>query len=324
MFRTATSLAALGFLFSPLAYAHGGSAPVAQAAEPTPVTTTDFGSGIYMLVGRGGNLGVLTGEDGTFVIDSQYADMAPALLSAVNEIAGSSDVRFLLNTHWHGDHTGGNVAMADAGATIFAHDGVRKRLTSENSRVIGGETQVIPPAEEAAWPVMTYSKHMTLNLNGQNIHIVHLPNAHTDGDSAVHFKDANVLHTGDVMFKGRFPFVDVFSGGTFDGYIAALEMMYEMSDDETRIIPGHGSEARRSDLMELRDVMVASVAAVEAEMAGGKSVEDIIAAEPLAEWSEDWGSGFINAETFIRLIHADLTSRGEAEEEPASDPHHHH
>lgn len=309
MIRTATSLVALSLICLPSAFAHGGSGPVAQAAEPTPVTTTDFGSGIYMLVGRGGNLGVLTGDDGTFVIDSQYADMAPALLSAVNEIAGSSEVRFLLNTHWHGDHTGGNAAMADAGATIVAHDGVRKRLTTENSRALGGETQIIPPAEEAAWPVMSYSDSMTLYLNGQTVHVIHLPDAHTDGDSAIYFEEANVLHTGDVMFKDRFPFVDVFSGGTFDGYIAGLEKMHEMTDDETRIIPGHGSEATRADLMSLRDVIAGAVAAVEAEMESGKSVDEIIAADPLAEWSEDWGSGFINAETFIRLIYADLTSK---------------
>lgn len=305
--RTA-ALAALALAGAAPAMAHGSHTHTAQTASPTPVETTDFGDGIYMLTGRGGNIGVLSGEDGTFVIDSQYADMAPALLSAIEDISGESEVRFLLNTHWHGDHTGGNVPMADTGATILAHDGVRTRLTTENSSQMGGETRVTPPAPEAAWPLLTYSEEMRVHLNGQTIHIIHLPYAHTDGDSAVYFEEANVLHTGDVMFSGRFPFVDVWSGGTFAGYIKALSTLYDMTNDETRIIPGHGPESTREDIKKLRDMMIAAVAAVEEEMSGGASLETVQAANPLAPWAGEWDWGFINAERFTALIYNDLSS----------------
>lgn len=305
--RTA-ALAALAIAAAAPALAHGSHTHTAQTASPTPVETTDLGDGIYMLTGRGGNIGVLSGEDGTFVIDSQYADMAPALLSAIEDISGEAEVRFLLNTHWHGDHTGGNVPMADTGATILAHDGVRTRLTTENSSQMGGETRVTPPAPEAAWPLLTYSEEMRVHLNGQTIHIIHLPDAHTDGDSAVYFEEANVLHTGDVMFSGRFPFVDVWSGGTFAGYIKALSTLYDMTNDETRIIPGHGPESTREDIKKLRDMMIAAVAAVEEEMSGGASLEAVQAANPLAPWAGEWDWGFINAERFTALIYTDLSS----------------
>lgn len=306
MIRTSVSIAAAALALAGPAAAHGAGTHTAQTASPTPVETSDLGSGIYMLTGRGGNVGVLSGEDGTFVIDSQYADMAPGLLGAIKDISGAAEVRFLLNTHWHGDHTGANAQMAASGATVVAHDGVRKRLTSENTRAMGGETQTIPPAEEAAWPVISYSDEMTVYLNGQTVEIIHLPAAHTDGDSAVYFREANVLHTGDVMFNGRFPFVDVWSGGTFDGYIEGLGTLYELADDETRIIPGHGPEATRADIKALRDMMVGAVAAVEGEMAG-KSLEEVQAANPLAPWSEDWGWSFIDADTFTALIYEDLS-----------------
>ncbi|HIG21695.1 MAG TPA: MBL fold metallo-hydrolase [Henriciella marina] len=305
--RTAM-VAALALAGAAPALAHGSHTHTAQTASPTPVETTDLGDGIYMLTGRGGNIGVLSGEDGTFVIDSQYADMAPALLSAIEDISGEAEVRFLLNTHWHGDHTGGNVPMADTGATILAHDGVRTRLTTENSSQMGGETRVTPPAPEAAWPLVTYSEEIRVHLNGQTIHIIHLPDAHTDGDSAVYFEEANVLHTGDVMFSGRFPFVDVWSGGTFAGYIKALSTLYDLTNDETRIIPGHGPESTREDIKKLRDMMVAAVAAVEEEMSGGASLEAVQAANPLAPWAGEWDWGFINAERFTALIYTDLSS----------------
>lgn len=301
-------LVALGLATAGPAMAHGPQGHTAQTAAPTPVETTDLGSGIYMLTGRGGNVGVLSGDEGTFVIDSQYTDMAPGLLSAIKEISGDTDIRFLLNTHWHGDHTGGNIPMAETGATILAHDEVRTRLTSENTRAMGGETQTISPADEAAWPVVSYSEEMRVYLNDQTIHILHLPKAHTDGDSAVYFEEANVLHTGDVMFNGRFPFVDVWSGGTFPGYIKALSKLHSLTNDETRIIPGHGPEATRADIKALRDMMIAAVVAVEKSMDGGKSLEEVQAADPLAPWSEEWGWAFIDAERFTALIYADFSS----------------
>ncbi|RIJ23729.1 MBL fold metallo-hydrolase [Henriciella barbarensis] len=306
--KRAAAIVALSLVCAGPAIAHGSHAHTAQSASPTPVETTELGEGIYMLTGRGGNVGVLTGDDGTFVIDSQYADMAPGLLSAIEEIGGETDIRFLLNTHWHGDHTGGNIPMANTGATILAHDEVRTRLSSENTSQLGGDTRITPPADEAVWPLLTYSDEMRVHLNDQTIHVIHLPDAHTDGDSAVYFEEANVLHTGDVMFSGRFPFVDVWSGGTFAGYIKALSTLYDLTDEETRIIPGHGPESTREDIKELRDMMIAAVAAVEEEMSDGASLEAVQAANPLEPWAAEWDWGFINAERFTALIYTDLSS----------------
>ena len=308
MFRSSISVAALALTLTPAALAHGNGTHTAQASQPADVTTSDFGSGIYMLTGRGGNLGVLTGDDGTFVIDSQYAEMAPALLNAVNEIAGSADLRFLLNTHWHGDHTGGNVPMAGAGATIVAHDEVRARLTTDQDLQILGQDRSTPAADEAAWPVISYSKDMTFYLNGQTIRVHHLPNAHTDGDSAVYFEEANVLHTGDVMFNGSFPFVDISSGGTFQGYADGLQDMYDMTDAETRIIPGHGPEADREDIMVLKTMLDETMAAVQAEIDAGKSLEETLEARPLEPWVADWASGFMTEERFTSIMYAGLSA----------------
>ncbi|WP_300390808.1 MBL fold metallo-hydrolase [Henriciella sp.] len=308
MSRTLTSLAALALATTPVAFAHGNGTHTAQAAQPAEVTTSDLGSGIYMLTGRGGNLGVLTGPDGTFVIDSQYAEMAPGLLNAISEVAGDADLRFLLNTHWHGDHVGGNAPMAGSGATIVAHDEVRTRLTTDQELSLLGRDRSTPAAEEEAWPVISYATEMSLYLNGQTIRVHHLPDAHTDGDSAIYFEEANVLHTGDVMFNGSFPFVDISSGGSFQGYVDALQTLYDLTDEETRIIPGHGPEATREDIKALRDMLVDTMAAVQTEIDAGKSLEETLEARPLEPWVEDWASGFMTEEIFTSLVYTDLTS----------------
>ncbi|WP_300375546.1 MBL fold metallo-hydrolase [Henriciella sp.] len=308
MLRHTSGLAALALALAPGAYAHGNGTHTAQSAQPAEVETSELGGGIYMLTGRGGNLGVLTGEDGAFIIDSQYAEMAPALLNAVSEVADTSNVRFLLNTHWHGDHTGGNKPMAGAGATIVAHDEVRTRLTHEQVQDFGSETRTTPPAPEEAWPVISYSEEMRFYLNGQTIHIHHLPHAHTDGDSAVFFEEANVIHTGDVMFNGSFPFVDITSGGTFAGYVTGLETLHELANAETRIIPGHGSEADRTDIMALKTMLEEAMAAVQGEIDAGKTLEETLEARPLEPWVADWESGFMTEKRFTSLMYADLSS----------------
>lgn len=304
--KIVTSLIAVGVAFSPAAFAHNTHLPLAQQAQPVPVTTTDLGDGLYMLQGRGGNIGVLAGEDGVFVIDSQYADMAPGILNAINEIAGEKP-RYLVNTHWHGDHTGGNAIIGETGATIIAHEGVRDRVTVDVTRDFFGQETTTPAAPEAAWPVITFNDEMTLYLNGQTVRLIHAPTAHTDGDTFIYFEGANVLHTGDLMFSGMFPFVDITSGGSFSGFVAASQAMSDTIDAETRIIPGHGPLSTQADIGETLDMLEGAMAAVQAEIDAGKDLDAVLDAAPLTPWVEDWATGFMTEPRFTRLVYLDLT-----------------
>lgn len=304
--KSTTSLVALGLLATPIASAHGAPKSFYQQAQPTPITTTDLGDGLYMLQGRGGNIGVLAGEDGVFVIDSQYADMAPGILSAIDEIAGETP-RYLLNTHWHGDHTGGNAILGEAGATIISHQGVRDRVTVDVTRDFFGQENTTPAAPPEAWPVITFTDEMTLYLNGQTVRLIHTPDAHTDGDTFVYFEEADVLHTGDLMFSGMFPFVDITSGGSFSGYVAASNAMADVASETTRIIPGHGPLSTEADIALTLDMLEGTMAAVQAEIDAGKDVEATLDAAPLTPWVEDWAWGFIDEARFTRLIFADLS-----------------
>lgn len=297
-----TGLFALGLMAAPTAFAHGTHLPLTQQAQPTPVTTTDLGDGLYMLQGRGGNIGVLAGEDGVFVIDSQYADMAPGILNAIDEIAGDAP-RYLVNTHWHGDHTGGNQIIGSGGATIIAHEGVRDRVTVDVTRDFFGQENTTPAAPPEAWPVITFNDEMTLYLNGQTVRLVHAPSAHTDGNTFVYFEEADVLHTGDLMFSGMFPFVDITSGGSFSGYVEASQ--------DTRIIPGHGPLSDEADIALTLDMLEGTMSAVQAEIDAGKDIEAVLDAAPLTPWVEAWAWGFINEARFTRLIYADLNSASE-------------
>lgn len=300
------SLLAAAMFTSPMALAHGPHIPLTQQAQPVPITTTDLGDGLYMLQGRGGNIGVLAGEDGVFVIDSQYADMAPGILSAINEIAGETP-RYLLNTHWHGDHTGGNAIIGATGTTIIAHEGVRDRVTVDVTRDFFGQEATTPASPPEAWPVITFNDEMTLYLNGQTVRLIHTPSAHTDGDTFVYFEEADVLHTGDLMFSGMFPFVDITSGGSFLGFTAASQAMADLATENTRIIPGHGPLSTEADIEAVVDMLGGTMAAVQAEIDLGKDIEAVLDAAPLTPWVEDWAWGFIDEARFTRLIFADLS-----------------
>ncbi len=311
MIRSTSSLAVLAFSCAPITSAHGApSLPLTQQAAPaTVVTSQDLGDGLHMLQSRGGNIGLLTGPDGAFVIDSQYADIAPANLAKIDEIAGDAP-RFLVNTHWHGDHTGGNAAFDASGALIIAHDNVRVRVSTDQSLSIGGTLRETPASDPAAWPIITFNEDMTLHVNGQTARLIHMPNAHTDGDTLVYFEEAGVLHMGDVMFSGMFPFIDISSGGSVDGYIAALDGAYEMINDDTRVIPGHGPLSTREDIKALADMLRGARAAVQAEIDAGKSLDETLAAAPLTPWVEDWATAFMTEPIFTTILYEDLSSAG--------------
>jgi glyoxylase-like metal-dependent hydrolase (beta-lactamase superfamily II) len=262
--------------------------------------------GIHMLTGRGGNIGVSVGEDGLFLIDDQYAPLHGRILAALTAIQ-PGPVRFVLNTHWHGDHTGGNEALGSLGALIVAHEAVRTRMSSQ--QFIAAFGRRVPPSPPGALPVVTFTRDLSLHWNGQTIRVFHVESAHTDGDAVVHFVEADVIHAGDVFFAGTYPFVDLSSGGSIDGTIAAADRILALAGDQTRIIPGHGPLASRADLQRYRDMLALARERVAAAMESGRDLAAIVAGAPLADLDERWGSGFVKADAFVKLIHQSL-SRG--------------
>lgn len=281
--------------------------PAAAQDEEQPevqIEVVPVASGVWMLVGRGGNIGVSAGADGVFLIDDQYAPLTEKIRAAVASINGGP-IRFVLNTHWHGDHTGGNENLGQAGTLIVAHDNVRVRMSSEQFLAVFD--QKVPPSPEVALPVVTFNDAVTFHLNGDEIHAFHVPPAHTDGDSVVHFRNADVIHAGDTFFNGLYPFIDLGSGGDFDGVLGAVERMLEMAGEGTKIIPGHGPLATRADLVRYRDMLAGSRAAVAELIAAGKSREEVIAANPTQAFDEAWGGGFIEPAAFAGTIYDSLT-----------------
>lgn len=278
------------------------AAPIAAAQLPTP-KTTDLGSGIHVIFGQGGNIGVSAGPDGVFVIDDQYPGTAPANLAKIKEIAGAGP-RYLVNTHWHGDHAGGNAAFAEAGAMIFAHENVLKRLSGA-VKSIGLNGQPAPASPEAAWPVVTFTEGVDFHLNDETIQVTKVPASHTDGDSIVLFVEPNIIHTGDIFFNGIFPVIDLGSGGSIKGYLAAMENIWAMADDRTRIIPGHGDMASKADLKKQIEMLTGAIAAVEKHTKAGDSLQKTIAAKPLKPWSK-YAWSFISEDSFTTTLYNGL------------------
>jgi glyoxylase-like metal-dependent hydrolase (beta-lactamase superfamily II) len=275
--------------------------------EKVQITTVPVAPGVAMLSGRGGNIGVSVGDDGVILIDDQYAPLTPKIQAAVAALS-PKPLRFLLNTHWHPDHTGGNENLGKAGVTIVAHDNVRRRLGSE--QYIELFDRRFPPSPAAALPVVTFSDAVTFHFNGDEIHAFHVAPAHTDGDAVVHFRRADVVHTGDLFFSGGYPVIDVSSGGSLDGMIAAADRLLALAGEKTRIIPGHGPLAGRADLRAYRDMLVAVRAAVLPLVEAGKSLDEVKAAKPTVAFDEQWGKGFVSPEVITTTAYLSLKSKG--------------
>ncbi|MBP6380663.1 MAG: MBL fold metallo-hydrolase [Sphingorhabdus sp.] len=265
------------------------------------VKAENLAPGVSVLFGAGGNIGVSHGEDGTVLIDDQYAPLTPKIQAAVAGL-GASPVRFLVNTHWHGDHSGGNENFGKAGAVIMAHDNVRVRMASDQKTPFG-EVKASP---KVALPVITYAEGLKLHLNGEEVRVISVPPAHTDGDSIVHWTKSNVIHMGDLFFhKMSFPFVDRSSGGDVRGVIAAADKVLAMADDSSKIIPGHGAVASKADLKAYRDMLVSIVGKVQAAVKAGKSLEEVKAMKPADGFGVN-PSGFITADRFIEMVYGTL------------------
>ncbi|MCZ6855869.1 MAG: MBL fold metallo-hydrolase [Gammaproteobacteria bacterium] len=254
------------------------------------VKAQPLGGNVYMLVGSGGNIGVSVGEDGTLIIDDQFAPLAERIQKAIDKLGGDKP-KLVLNTHFHGDHTGSNAFFGEAG-TIIAHENVRIRLAKDGN--VG----------RAALPVVTYADRIRIHFNDDELDVIHMPAGHTDGDAVVWFKNANVIHMGDHFFNGSFPYIDIPSGGSVAGVIANLDRILEMIPEDIHIIPGHGPLAKVANLSESLDMLRATHKQVNEALDAGKNVEEIIAAGLGSRW-EGWGAGFINEERWIRILQAD-------------------
>jgi cyclase len=275
----------------------------ASAQTPPPeVKAETLAPGVAVLFGQGGNIGVSYGPDGTVLIDDQFAPLTPLIQNAVAGL-GASPVKFLINTHWHFDHTGGNENFGKAGALIMAHDNVRIRMIA-GSPGVGG--RAVPPAPKIALPVVTYADGLKLHLNGDEVRTVHLAHGHTDGDSVVIWKSANVIHMGDLYFnKVTLPFIDLSSGGSAKGMLAAIEKVLPMIDDRTKVIPGHGPVATKADLSAYRDMLRSVIGKVEAGIKAKRTLAQIQATKPAAQWDTN-PQAFIKGDAFVGAIHKSL------------------
>jgi glyoxylase-like metal-dependent hydrolase (beta-lactamase superfamily II) len=277
----------------------------AQDWEAVEITTRQVAPGVYMLMGRGGNLGVSVGDDGVFLIDDQYAPLTDKIVAAIRAIS-DGPIRFVINTHWHGDHTGGNENLGKTGTLIVAHDNVRRRMSVD--QFIAGLDLQVAASPQAALPVVTFSETVTFHLNGDELYVFHVEHAHTDGDAVIHFRESNVVHAGDIYFAGGYPFIDVSSGGSIDGTIAAVDQVLALVDDDTAIIPGHGELSNKAELSEYRAMLAGVRDAIAAEIAKGASVDEVVAARPTAPWDKQWSSAWTNPEQFTRHVYSDLSN----------------
>ena len=271
-----------------------------QDFSKVEIKVTKVAGTVYMLEGSGGNVGVSVGEDGIVIVDDEYAALAPKIIQALNGIT-DKPIKFILNTHYHGDHTGGNEVFARSG-TIIAHENVRKRLQSGTS-AMGRQT---PAAPKMALPVVTFNDRATIHVNGEDIRAIHYPHGHTDGDAVIEFTQSNVVHMGDDFFNGRFPFIDIENGGSVRGLIANVDAVIARIRDDARIIPGHGALGDKAALRAFADMLRGTSAAVDAAIKSGKTLDQMKQEKVLAAWDK-WGLQSISTDRFIEILYNDLS-----------------
>ena len=277
-----------------------------QDFSKVEIKATKLSGSTYMLTGAGGNLALSVGEDAVFLVDDQYAPLTDKIRAAIAAIT-PKPVRFVLNTHWHGDHVGGNENFGKAGAVVVAHENVRKRMgTKQFNDFFKNET---PPSAKGALPIVTFAGPLSFHINGEEIRVIHMPHAHTDGDAVVHFLGSDVVHMGDIFWYGIYPFIDTDSGGSVAGTIAACDQVLALVNPKTRIIPGHGPLSDAAGLKEYRDMLATIAGRIRGLLAEGRTVEQVAAAGVSAEWDEKWGKRFLKPDKFAEMIARDLARK---------------
>ena len=279
-----------------------------QAQQPdwskVEIKAQKVSGNVYMLEGAGGNIGVSVGDDGILIVDDQYAPIADKIKAALKGIADKK-LRFILNTHWHGDHTGGNVVFGPE-APIIAHDNVRKRMSTEQRSEIFKRTT--PAAPKEALPVVTFNQNLTVHFNGEEIRAIHYPHGHTDGDSVIFFTSSNVVHLGDNFFAGRFPFVDLDSGGNVEGLTKNIGEIIEKIPAGAKLIPGHGPLSTIDDLKTYHNMLLKTSDIVRQKISSGKTLEQIKTEGLPDEW-KSWGTGFIKTDLWLEIVYKSLTAK---------------
>ena len=295
--KPAIAAMALCLLGTAPAWAHSQD----KEAPTKEINSVQLTDSLYLLTGPGGNIGVSIGPDGVIVIDDKFDRFGEAIINEIKSLT-DHDIAYVINTHYHGDHTGANAKMKDVGATIVAHDNVRARMGTSFENTLWG--RMIEATDPAQWPTVTYSEGMNFYLNGESVKVVHTPNAHTDGDSIIYFKQADIVHMGDNYFKGMFPYVDVDSGGTLQGMIAAQTGVINNITDATRVIPGHGSMSNRAELIESRDRLQDILDRVKAAKDAGQDEDAIIADSVLSDYAEL--ASFIDEAGMVKIAYRSL------------------
>lgn len=293
---------------------------VAAAQDDVKITITPVAGSVHMLTGQGGNIGLSVGEDGVFMVDDQFAPLTAKIKAAIAEKT-DQPIRFVINTHWHFDHTGGNENLGEEGAVIVAHHNVRERMSTE--QVMKFFDRTVPASPKAALPVITFGKGVVFHLNGDTIKVKHVPPAHTDGDSIVWFKQANVLHTGDLFFNGLYPFIDVGSGGSVDGIINAVNKLVAKLDDNSKVIPGHGQLTDRAGLKAYGEMLTDIRNRVRTLIKAGSTADQVVAAKPTQAHDAKWGKGFINPDQFAKMVYDSLKNPPKAHKHGKAGKHWH-
>ena len=289
----------LAALFAAAAIAQQDFSKVEIKAEKLSDTT-------YVLFGAGGNIGLCVGEDAVFMIDDQFAPLTPKIQEAIAKIT-PQPVKFVLNTHWHFDHTGGNENLGKAGVLIVAHENVRKRMSVEGFiEFLGMKTKAEP---RVALPLITFTRDVTFHINGDEVYVSHVARAHTDGDAIVHLRKSDVIHMGDTFFNRMYPFIDTSSGGTVEGVIAAADRVLKLAGDGTKIIPGHGPLATKADLKVYRDMLAAVSANIKKQVSAGRTLEQVLASKPTSKYDEVWGKGFLAPEKFTDMLYRNVQAK---------------